>query len=373
MVCRASILALVALAGCSPWVEESVEGLRSLTGTVRSNRRGLAKVRVDVEPGETSLLLTAAPKEDWAYAYRLYDDAREVLYDQVELANARMNLAGGQSRAERFQFSWPILEEHPALDSSRRLDLLVGTTNRQLGSAAAFEPKRDVDLTVWFKVDDDLSSGVLDTNVILVGELASDAGLRAQLDLALEEFQAIYSAIDLELNLTIYEVDDQEVSAPGQGTAAFWEQISGDTPVRSVNVVLVHQEIGDVAVEILGIAGGIPGPLGRFPNAGVAVSTLLHSGTDGALSPAESRILGQTMAHEVGHHVGLFHPVEVIDSTTHDALDDTDDCEDLEICEETIGANMMFPYPVCDFAGCLRQADITPRQAATAQRYVGVQ
>ena len=68
---------------------------------------------------------------------------------------------------------------------------------------------------------------------------------------------------------------------------------------------------------MLGIAGGVPGPafLGPSYRSGVAIATFEIS---------EDDHLGNVMAHEVGHYLGLFHSTEK-DAIFHDTLDDTED------------------------------------------------
>lgn len=82
------------------------------------------------------------------------------------------------------------------------------------------------------------------------------------------------------------------------------------------------QEIvgGDEGYIILGIAGGIPGPpaIHGTPHSGVALTLM-----DFRDSP---RVLGQTMAHEGGHYLGLFHTTES-GGTSHDPLPDTAQCK----------------------------------------------
>jgi len=77
---------------------------------------------------------------------------------------------------------------------------------------------------------------------------------------------------------------------------------------------------GDEGYIILGISGGIPGPPGLqgTPHSGVALSMLdYHS---------MANVLGQTMAHEGGHYLGLFHTTES-NGTSHDPLPDTPECQ----------------------------------------------
>ena len=94
-------------------------------------------------------------------------------------------------------------------------------------------------------------------------------------------------------------------------------------------------------------------------------------GPDALFSDEEVRILGETMAHEVGHLLGLFHPVE-IDLDAWDALADTPRCERTSRCETQLGDNVMFPYPVCNWGGCQSQGNMTTDQVHVVRNYVGV-
>ena len=69
---------------------------------------------------------------------------------------------------------------------------------------------------------------------------------------------------------------------------------------------------------VLGIAGGVPGPafIGPSYRSGVVVATFELGG--------EEDFLGNVLAHELGHYLGLFHTTEQ-ESLFHDTLDDTAD------------------------------------------------
>jgi hypothetical protein len=74
----------------------------------------------------------------------------------------------------------------------------------------------------------------------------------------------------------------------------------------------------------LGIAAGIPGALGieGTPGSGVVVAVDGH--LDGSGSVVDTQLLGETIAHEVGHQMGLFHTTE--SDGAHDPIDDTPAC-----------------------------------------------
>ena len=68
--------------------------------------------------------------------------------------------------------------------------------------------------------------------------------------------------------------------------------------------------------------------------------------------------------------MGLFHPVEA-GFSTWDALEDTDDCTRRTACEKALGANLMYPYSICDASGCLNAEDMTEQQVTVKQQYLG--
>lgn len=99
--------------------------------------------------------------------------------------------------------------------------------------------------------------------------------------------------------------------------------VSADAP-PGINVfmvsTIVKTEVEDESTGIvLGIAGGIPGPpflAHGSPHSGVALS---WDDTGGGES---DELLGLTLAHELGHYLGLYHTVEQ-DGTTFDPIEDT--------------------------------------------------
>jgi len=82
--------------------------------------------------------------------------------------------------------------------------------------------------------------------------------------------------------------------------------------------------------------------------------------------------MGETMAHEGGHYLGLFHPVE-FSYDDWDAISDTPECASETDCDETLGTNLMYPYPVCDYyyTSCVKQDQLTDGQTGVWQRYIG--
>jgi len=102
----------------------------------------------------------------------------------------------------------------------------------------------------------------------------------------------------------------------------------------------------------------------------VVLSWLVHAGADAAFTDGETSLMGETMAHEVGHYMGLFHPVES-SYDYWDALSDTVECRNADQCEGQLGTNLMFPYSICDRNGvCVAAEDMTDAQVGVKQRYI---
>ena len=118
----------------------------------------------------------------------------------------------------------------------------------------------------------------------------------------------------------------------------------------------------------LGIAAGIPGPNGIPGTAASGVMVSVDTHLDGDGETLLTDLMGETMAHEVGHQLGLFHTTEDT-GTEHDPIGDTPECDveyDLdgdgeltaEECEAAGGRNFMF-WTSAEFA----QFEMSPIQA----------
>ena len=118
---------------------------------------------------------------------------------------------------------------------------------------------------------------------------------------------------------------------------------------RAVNVFVVQDYASSDGT--LGEAGGIPGPLGLqgVDGAGVIVALDAHKTASGAV---DTQLLGEVIAHEVGHQLGLFHTTES-DGSRSEPLADTPACPESADtngdgyfsageCRDWDGANFMF-------------------------------
>ncbi len=91
----------------------------------------------------------------------------------------------------------------------------------------------------------------------------------------------------------------------------------------AINFFFIEGFSGTNGGSILGIASGIPGPLGQSnPLNGVLINTtIFHDSTDEFFI----RNTAQIAFHEMGHHLGLYHTTEG-DFSFNDVVDDTPEC-----------------------------------------------
>lgn len=242
-----------------------------------------------------------------------------------------------------------LLAVAPGLDLSGRVDRVAAASKRS--------PRSDKGLAV---------------DVILLDE----AGITtAQLEDALSRMATLYQAGDaLQLDsATVWTLPGRDVPSGGAGLNALRATALDGAEAGSVRLIVARDfEDGD---GLLGLAAGIPGPVGVPETAGsaVVVSVEAHRDTDGAL---DTTTLGETMAHEVGHQLGLFHTTEE-GGESHDILTDTPECEaqdhdanrdgyvSAEECEDRDGRNVMF-WTSAEFPQDVmsaQQADVLRRSA----------
>lgn len=362
----ASVALLALLSACArvPLDEDQVDGLRHLTGVIETNGRGEGRLVVPVEEGETSMLVTAAVHDPWRNHVRsLEAPGKAQVFDAFALYDTARNKTNAGFVAPVSSLNWPVQPGDRPLEAGA-WQLEFGTLDGQDRWDAA-----ELAVDVLLKRDEDPTWGRLHASVVLTGELATDPEMLRAIHVAADHWAAIYAAFGIELEWELFEYPRGELYAPSLGSAEHYEAISSSTPLRSVNVVIAEQITG--FDDIYGMSGDIPGPLVSSGRSAVILSSLVAAGPDGAFSRQEERLFGETLAHEVGHYLGLFHPVE-IDFAAWDALQDTPECHDERECVNRLAGNLMFPYPVCDFHGCVPQDLLTLDQQAVTHAHVAV-
>jgi len=173
-------------------------------------------------------------------------------------------------------------------------------------------PEIDVHLTAYIKrAGAVLDAGTLDINLWMVdiGVSAAEAPANARIQNALDELDVILAQAGMVLgDVTYYDAPAGDAGRLGvidtyedfDSELSDLFRLSDGLTGFAVNVFYVRA----IAGSILGIAGGVPGPvkLHGTLHSGVAVE-----GEPGVLNAAQ---LAAVTGHEVGHYLGLFHPTE---------------------------------------------------------------
>ncbi|MFM2244302.1 MAG: hypothetical protein RL071_376 [Pseudomonadota bacterium] len=372
--CRAAVtlLAGLGLAGCVPTEGDgksgdqvSVDGsLRTIRTSEASQNDGIAVVAVDVNEGETSMLLTAQADQLVSVEY-IEDPAGERVFYWEDWYGDYSLTGAIFPEARDMAVNWPVR----AADAPLRAGIWyvgIATTNNN----GYYVNNVDIDLTLQLKSDDDTSDATVRALVAYADGLSDDDEVVAGTEAAVERWAEVWAAagITLEVRYTATDLDPVLPTMYDGGSAEIRSLAADEGDDNDVTVV-IGDTVGNQR-NTYGISGGIPGTLVATKRAAVVISWVANAGGDGTFEPADVQLYGETLAHEVGHYMGLFHPVES-SYDYWDALDDTPECTNARGCENNLGDNNMFPYPVCDFRSCLAQDVITDEQAGVSHRYAG--
>jgi len=359
---------LIILSGCGAgYTEEFEDGLRIIRTTVSTKSNGLGDFKIKFEPGETAFLATAhSPSiERQVHMRQLLAPGNVILFDALEEVEGVRTKTNAGFLGDAASLNWPVKARDVALVDNDKYTLQIGLADLNATYVAG-----DVDLDILIKQDAGLQGGELDVAIAYAGSVGDDPTMVAATEAAVEHWRDLYAPLGITLNVEYYDYSVGQFEAPGVGSGADFEAIAEQTPIRSINVVIAEQITG--LTDVYGITGDIPAPLVATTKSAVLVSGLYASGADAVFTDQEIRLYGETLAHESGHYLGLFHVVET-SWAAWDDIDDTSECQTESDCASDHGRNLMFPFPLCGITGvCTPQEELTSGQGGVTQRYVGV-
>ncbi|MBX2803931.1 MAG: hypothetical protein KTR31_40015 [Myxococcales bacterium] len=326
---------------------------------------GTDRVRIPVQQGESALLATASvDAPNTIHVRSLTSPDGEEVFRSAEWNDSPYTKTNAGFIATTVTLNWPILaSDIPLTEGTWTLELGVVDENTRFTAS-------DYSLDVLFKEDADWTSGVLDVALIYTDGLDADADVMQAVQAAKEMWRDLYATAGIEIRTSEFAFDGEQLGPPAFDDEPAFIDISADTPISTINVVLSEWIEG--YADVLGISGDIPGPLVPTARSAVQLGVRLAAGTDGTFDEEETRILAETMAHETAHYLGLFHPVEREGWDEYDVLEDTPECNNESQCITRLQSNLMFPFPVCPALRCVRQEELTDEQQAVLNRYTGV-
>jgi hypothetical protein len=342
--------------------------VRTVTASGVSDGDGIWALEVDVEEGETALMITAIGELTQSLESVFDPDGERVAtwrdwYDDESLTQAFYPYY------DEVVINWPVR----AVDAQLR----PGTWTFELASTTSsgnYSDDVEVEATVQLKKDPDLNASEITVRIVYADGLEGDGDIVSAVEAASERWREIWA------NYGITLVESYDV-APDVDEEQGWYLDSSELQDAAAQgndtdlMLVVVEEIGGDSYTY-GVAGGIPGSVLPIPNSTVLLSWLAHAGGNGQFSDGDISLMGETMAHEIGHYIGLFHIAE-FDYDTYqpyawDALEDTEECSTYYGCENALGENLMFAFPVCtSWTSCNPQGDMTDEQVGVSQRYLG--
>jgi hypothetical protein len=223
----------------------------------------------------------------------------------------------------------------------------------------------------YYIVDRPQPGTKIDVNFYLVGVPgvnAGNAGSNSNFQSMIETMRTIYAKADIQIGEVRYNELSSEQTSQYRIIRDFFDGLDlvtlskdpGSTrdELLSVNVFLIEDfNIPDLP-GLLGFSPGLPGVSGAHGSAGAG---LVFSSVNLRNSPSD---LGQTMAHEIGHFLGLRHTSEH-GGNEHDPISDTDECSDPQNgtrCPDH--RNFMFPFSLSG----VRQENVSDGQKFVLQR-----
>ncbi len=347
-------------------ISEVAPGTSTFSGT--SGRDGTLQIPIRIEEDDSVVQVNAIrPDGGLISTEYLYDTDGTALLDWELWYESDDSLTDAIYVYDNLTtLNWPVRAEDGLLKKGDYI-LSVGTVNKNYN----YQGNIPVEATIMQRQELDPAKGTLKVVVAYATGLDQDPIVSTAIEAGVERWKELFGAIGVSLEVRYTTIDvDPALPSSSVGMEAYKTFYAG---VEEKEVVVVVGDRIDDDRWLYGEAGGIPGALVASNRSIVAVSWLTCAGADGEFSASDQEGLAETMAHEVGHYLGLYHPVE--DGYEYwDALSDTPACQSQSACEEKLGTNLMFPYPICETqTRCTRQEKLTEQQGGVLNLFLGVE
>lgn len=334
------------------------------TMTLSSSRQGLVEIPVTVDgDDETVQVIVENLSGGYVSIDTLLDPDGTTILDWEDWSQSHESLTDAfYANPTATVLNWPVRADDPPL-SKGEWTLYAST----LSDDFYYERDREVDVTILRRSC--AEAKVLRVTIAYAKGLDADAEVSRATEAAVARWKEIYADHGITVEADFVSTDIRtSLTAPSTGSAAYdalYDEVGEGV------VVVIGDDVGG-ASDLYGMAGGIPGPQVATDHSLVAIAWLVHAGANAQFSDAELELYAETMAHETGHYLGLYHPVEM-GWGYWDALDDTDQCQGANACESALKTNLMFPYPVCAGGGCAQQVELSNDQQGVVRLNYGVQ
>ncbi len=360
--------------GCSDILEkalgegDSSSSLETEEGEVVTDADGMTTVSVRVDEGESAFMITA-DGEHLVALESITNPVGEKVFDWEDWYDVNTNLTSAiWPNASEMVLNWPIRDEDGDIYPGK-WSVVLSATQPSADGYNRYQSGSKINVIVQTKNDEDFDNGVVNIRLVYADGVDDNAAVTTAMAAGIERWREIWAPLGLRPNVTIESSSfDPDLPYPGDGSEEIYELVL-DSDEQEITMIVGETILG--GTDYLGVSGGIPGTLTANTRSAVVLSWLASAGPDGGFDDIDITILGETMAHEIGHYMGLFHPVEQAGWNTWDACADTPDCTSESRCTDQLGDNLMFPSPVCDMSGCVEQDQLSNVQAEILHRYTG--